>query len=98
MISTNMVNRFNTIRALIVCSSPQVAEEDGCIVTRMRKGNSMRADDIIAKLAHPLAYEELCTVTRHNPLSVELVWLPEYPEPVIRLCKNKRHLAYMLPS
>jgi hypothetical protein len=94
-----MVNRFNTIRALIVCSSPQVAEEDGYIVTRVRKGNSMWTDDTVAMLATPEAYDIFHRLVIHDPLSVELVHLSVYAWHVIRERGGaQRHLAYMLPS
>jgi hypothetical protein len=76
-----------------------VAEEDGHIVTRMRKGNDMQADDVVAKLATSESYELFRRLVIRDPLSVELIYFPAHAEHVIRERGGaKRHLAYMLPS
>lgn len=92
MLSTETINTFNTMRALVYVHSPQVREEDGHIVILNEYGN---VETIVAKLKNENSFCLLCSMIHDNPVSVELVECNDVA--VIRYRKYTNcHLAYML--
>lgn len=81
MIPTKTLQKFNEIRALIFCQSPQVNERDGHIITLDERG---MPDCIVARIASDISYAGICARIRKDPSKVQLVQWPHpaNPEPL----------------
>lgn len=104
MIPTEIVIRFNTVRALVFCSSPQVKEHDGHIVMLDEHG---KPDCVVAKLGHNYSFDDFCIAVHRDVSKIALTELPESAgENRYAIIQKRntddsitfRHLAYMLPS
>ena len=74
MITTNILKKFNMIKLLIFCGSPNITEENGFI---MYHNTHQGVDEKVAVLADNHAFANIYKAVRENPKSVELMELPD---------------------